>query len=93
MSKKDFFKDACCNNISDNYVNDNLNISYLWALIIFVIFMGVPFGKDCFWNGYCNAFDSSAFSCGNYNNTISSTNPNFSNATSTTNTDSFFSSI
>ena len=79
MSKCDFFDDECCNNQCDNYANNNLDISFFWILIIFFIFKGIPFGNDCFWNGYCNAFNSSGFSCGKYNN---KNNFNFNNTNS-----------
>ncbi|MBM6860117.1 hypothetical protein H9X78_06355 [Clostridium saudiense] len=80
---KDFFDDSCCNNNCCNSANDNLDTSCFWILIIFIIFMGIPFGKDCFWNGYCNAFNSSGFACANSSN---NTSFNFNNS----NTNSFF---
>lgn len=82
MSKDDFFDDGCCNNHCGNSANNNFDISFIWILIIIFLFRGSPFGNDCFWNGYCNAFNSSGFSCCNQSN-----NNNFNNS----NTNSFFS--
>lgn len=79
MAKDDFFDDACCNNHCNNPANNNFDISFIWILIIIFLFRGSPFGHDCFWDGYCNAFNSSGFSCRNFNKTIGNNNFNFNN--------------
>lgn len=79
-------KDYCCNdnnccNPCNNSVNDDFSSSYLWILVLILIFKGFSLKNDCFWDGYCNAFNSSAFSCKNFSNNSlgNSTNNNFSN--------------
>lgn len=75
MARDNFFDNACCNKHCDTPDN-NSDISFIWMLIIVFLFRGNPFGYDCFWNGYCNAFNSSGFSCGSSSNNI---NNNFNN--------------
>lgn len=66
--------DCCCNNNCYSPTNDGFDLGWFWVILIIFIFRGVPVGNDCFWNGYCNAFNSSAFSCHNFNNSVFNTN-------------------
>lgn len=83
MGNDNLLGGSCCNTPCDNSVNNNLNISSFWLIVIIVIFGGIPLYNDCFWNGYCNAFESSTF---NYNSYFNNTGFNSTNTNSTINT-------
>ena len=79
MSKNSFFDNCCCGkngNKPNSCTDENSNPAYLMIFIVFIIFMGVPFGNDCFWHGYCNAYNTSGFSCQNQGNSVFNSNTN-----------------
>ena len=79
MSKNSFFDNCCCGkngNMPNSCTDENSNSAYVMMFIIFIIFMGVPFGNDCFWHGYCNAYNTSGFSCHNQDKSVFNSNTN-----------------
>lgn len=79
----------CCNNnlntTCGNYYGNALGGSYLWIIVILVMFTSNNRKNCSFWDGYGNAFASSGFNNYNFNNN----NNNNSNSSSNNNNSNF----